>query len=180
MSLTKHPYSISKICLKFQVISSHIFEVDDELLDEDWAKIVQSENISTTIYVKCDKVYRSKVCVQEFSYFVSGLKMELEKSEYFSPVRKKIGCRWRNTTSHVQFFSSNWYEPMAWWLRLVQRVGRHWFDSWWVLKRFAVPQLFCEALSPQCTDTHAFYIAVLSTIFFFLDFVNGDLALTAL
>ena len=50
--------SISKICPKFQVISSHFFEVD-ELLDEHWAKIVQSEKISTSIYVECDKIYRS-------------------------------------------------------------------------------------------------------------------------
>ena len=46
--------SISKICPKCQVICSHFFKVD-ELLDENWAKIVQSENISTPIYVKCDK-----------------------------------------------------------------------------------------------------------------------------
>ena len=59
---------------------------------------MQSENISTPIYVECDKMYRSKVCVQEFSYFVSGLDIQLEKSEYYSPVRKKIGCRWRNTS----------------------------------------------------------------------------------
>ena len=30
----------------------------------------------------------------------------------------------------------------------------------------------------QCTDTRAFYIAALSIIFSFLDFVSGDLALT--
>ena len=64
-------------------------------------KIVQSENISTPIYVECNKMYRSKVCVQEFSYFVSGLDIQLEQSENDSPVRKKIGCRWRNTTSHT-------------------------------------------------------------------------------
>ena len=97
-------YSISKICPKFQIISSHFFEVDD-LLDEYWAKIVRS--ISTPIYVECDKMYRSKVCVQEFSYFVSGLDTHVEKSEYDSPVRKKISCRWRNMTSHISFFSSN-------------------------------------------------------------------------
>ena len=60
-----------------------------ELLGEHWVKIVQSEKISTPIYVECDKMYQSKVCVQEFSYFVSGLDIQLEKSEYDSPVRKK-------------------------------------------------------------------------------------------
>ena len=59
--------SISKICPKFQVISSHFFEVD-KLLDENWAlsKIVQSEIISTPIYVECDKTYQLKVWTQEF------------------------------------------------------------------------------------------------------------------
>ena len=55
-------------------------------LDEHWAKIVQSENISTPIYVECDW---SKVCVQEFSYLVSGLDIQLEKSKDYSPVCKK-------------------------------------------------------------------------------------------
>ena len=95
--------SISKICPKFQVISSHFFEVD-ELLDEHWVKIVQSEKISTPIYVECDKMYRSKVCVQEFSYFVSGLDIQVEKSEYNSPVRQKISCRWRNMMIHIYSF----------------------------------------------------------------------------
>ena len=99
--------SILKICPKFQVISSHSFEVD-ELLDEQCE--VKKFN---PIYVECDKTYRSKVWVQEFSYFASGLDIQLEKSENNSPVRKKIGCRWRNTTSRILFFSSSWYESTA-------------------------------------------------------------------
>ena len=67
--------SISKICPKFQVHSSHFFEVD-ELLDEYWEKIVQSENISTLIYVECIKMYRSKVCVQEFGHIMPGLDIQ--------------------------------------------------------------------------------------------------------
>ena len=50
---------------------------------------MRSEDISTPINVECDKMYRSKVCVQEFSYFVSGLDIQLEKSEYDSTLRKK-------------------------------------------------------------------------------------------
>ena len=65
---------------------------------------MQSENISTPIYVKCDKMYQSKVCVQEFKYFVSGLDIQFEKSKYNSPVCKKIDCRWQNTTSDILFF----------------------------------------------------------------------------
>ena len=82
---------------------SHFFKVDEQL-DEHWAKIVWSENISTPIYVECDKMYRSKVCDQEFWYIMSGLDIQPEKSEYDSPVRKKVSCRWRNTTSHIPFF----------------------------------------------------------------------------
>ena len=47
---------------------------------------VVSENISTPIYVECCKMYLSKVCVQEFWYFVSGLDIQLEQSEYYSTV----------------------------------------------------------------------------------------------
>ena len=53
---------------------------------------LQSEDISTPIYVECDKMYRSKVCIQEFSYFVSGqagLDIQLEKLEIDIPVCKK-------------------------------------------------------------------------------------------
>ena len=39
---------------------------------------MRSENISTPIYVEYDKMYRSKVCFQEFSYFVPGLDIQLE------------------------------------------------------------------------------------------------------
>ena len=46
---------------------------------------MQSEKISTPIYVECDKMYRSKVCVQEFWYFVSGLDIQIERSENDNP-----------------------------------------------------------------------------------------------
>ena len=109
--------SISQICPKFQVVSSHFFEVD-KLLDEHWAKIAWSEDISTPIYVECDEMYRSKVCVQELSYIVSGLDIQLEKSDSYYPsmtvlYAKKIGCRWRNRTRNIPFFFINRYKPMA-------------------------------------------------------------------
>ena len=80
--------SISKICPEFQFIGSRFFEVD-ELLDEQWAKIVRSENISTPIYVDCDKMCRSKVCVQKFWYCVPGLDIQPELSEIDNPARRK-------------------------------------------------------------------------------------------
>ena len=104
--------SISKICPKFQVLSSHFFEVD-ELLDEHWAKIVRSEYISTPIYVECDEMYQSKVCVQELGYIVSGLDIQSEQSENdnHDPAHKKadLGCEIRRFI-HCFFhqINSNW------------------------------------------------------------------------
>ena len=69
------------------------------------AKIERGENILTPIYVECDKMYRSKVCVQQFKYFVSALDIQLEQSEIDDPVRKKIGCNLRNATNQIPFFS---------------------------------------------------------------------------
>ena len=84
---------ILKICPTFQVLSSHFFKVD-KLLDEHWAKLVLSENISTPIYVECYRMYQSKVCVQEFWYFVPGLDIQPEKSKNNNPPCKKAvtGC----------------------------------------------------------------------------------------
>ena len=77
---------------------------------------MQSENISTPIYVECINqrfVFKNS---QEFSYFVSGLHIQVEKSN--SPVLQKIGCRWRNTTSHIPFFQAidknKWLSGQGW------------------------------------------------------------------
>ena len=105
----------------------------------------------------------AKVCIQEFSYFVSGLDIQLEKSEYDSPVRKKISCRWRNTTSHIPVFSSYRYESKAEWLRLVADMGSIPDVCWNDLQLLGH---FAWHWARQCTDTRAFYIAALSIIFF--------------
>ena len=55
---------------------------------------MQSENISTPIYVEFEKTYPSKVCVQEFWYIMSGLDVQPEKSENDNSACKKVvpGC----------------------------------------------------------------------------------------
>ena len=35
-------------------------------------------------------MYGSKVCIQEFWYIVSGLDIQLETSEYYSPARSRL------------------------------------------------------------------------------------------
>ena len=72
--------SISKICPKFQVPSSHFFEVD-ELRDEYWEKNVQSENISTPIYVECYKMYRSKFAFKNSGISCLALIFNLESQK---------------------------------------------------------------------------------------------------
>ena len=63
-----------------------------------------SENISTPIYVECNNMYRSKVCVQKFWYIVSGLDIQLENSEDDNPARKKSGSSLRKQRFIYPFF----------------------------------------------------------------------------
>ena len=152
-------YLILKICPKYQVISSHFFKVND-LLNEHCAKIVQSENISTPIYVECDKMYWSKVCVQEFWYWLPSLDIQPELSEIDNSAPKKaVRNSSSNMTIHIPFFSCDRYESMAEWLRLVVNSQEtrvrllHGLES------------FCQRLghfawhwARQCTDTRAFIL----------------------
>ena len=94
--------SISKICPKFHVLSSHFSEVE-KLLNEHWANIVRIEIFSTPIYVECDKMYRSKVCDQEFWYILSGLDIQPEQSENNNPAGKSCPML-REITIHVPPF----------------------------------------------------------------------------
>ena len=108
---------ISKICPKFQVLRSHFFEVD-ELPYEQWAKNVLSENISTPIYVECDemliKSLPSRILVNFAWPWYSTWAIKEQQS-----CKQKSSCRLWNTTSNIPFFSVDWHESMALWLRLV-------------------------------------------------------------
>ena len=89
--------SISKICPKFQVLRSHFFEVGKPLRCPAWwamCKNCAKWKYSTPIYVECDKIYRRKVCVQEFLYFVPGLDIQPEQSKTDNPARNNAvaGC----------------------------------------------------------------------------------------
>ena len=66
-------------------------------------------------WIKCINQMFNTVCIQEFLYFVSGLDIQLEQSKNYNPVSKNICCslRWWNSKSHILFFSSRWYKPMA-------------------------------------------------------------------
>ena len=87
----------------FQVLSPHFFKVV-ELLNEDWAKFVQSEIFQLQSMLNAIRFINQRFCVQEFWNFVSGLDIQLEQSENNNAVCKQIICRLWNTTSHIPFF----------------------------------------------------------------------------
>ena len=99
---------ISKICPKFQVISSHFFKVYD-LLDEQWALRKNCAKWKNS-NVKCDKMYRSQVCIQEFLYSLLSLDIQPELSEnqlrltILHPKKGVLNSS-SNMTSNIQFFS---------------------------------------------------------------------------
>ena len=145
--------SISKICPKFQVISSHFFEVD-ELLDEHWAKIVQSENISTPIYVECDKTYwvllTKSLCaiIVVLSVWVSlALIFNLNNLRMITlQAKKRFQVARYNKWCIVFFWDIDWNS----WLSgsgSFQWVGLLGFNSRRMLKLLAAPWPFCVALS---------------------------------
>ena len=152
---------------KCALVLSSPFSKVDELLDEHWAKLVLSENISTPIYVECHKMCQSKVWVQEFWYFVSGLDIQLEQSKSNNPICR--GCWLQNTCHTLLFLDCRISADKN--LCLVVKV------SWkWSGEMGSNPTGCWNSLSPlgnftrhwacQCTDTSTFYIAVLSIIFF--------------
>ena len=93
------------------VFSSYFSEVD-KLLDEHWhwAKKIGREKISTPIHVPCNHIYWSKICGQEFWYILSGLDIQLQKSENDNTARKK----WFIWQVIYWFFLM--YMDMNWWL----------------------------------------------------------------
>ena len=106
-----------------------------------WAKIVQSENISTPIYVECCKMYRSKACVQEFSYFVSGLIFNLKNPSTTVVYAKKSVAGGEIRRVIYRFFAQL--------IRINGLVVKPGCRVRWVLKPSAVPRPFCVALSPS-------------------------------
>ena len=168
------------MCPKFQVISSHFFKVD-ELLDEHWATIVWIENISTSIYVECDKMYQSKVWVQEFLYFVSGqvtLIFNLKNLSTTVLYAKKSGGKIRKVIYF--FFWSDWYKTMAQWLRLVVESLATWVLFFMSAETLCSVSAILRNTEPA-VHWHALFLYCCALSFsFFLDFVSGYLARTEL
>ena len=108
-------------------------------------------------------MYQSKVCVQEFGHLVPGLDIQPEQLENDNPASKKSSRRLRNTTSDISFFSVDWHESIAEWLRwvAVSQAFQVWFQQS-VLELFAASRPFCVALSPSVHWHASFSIVALS------------------
>ena len=95
------------------------------------------------------KGLRSRILVFRVWPWYSTWKIKARQS-----CMQKIGCRWRNKTRHVPFFSSNRYEPMAQWLAIGRLIAES-LATWVQIlksaktKPSAGPQPFFVALSPS-------------------------------
>ena len=119
------------------------------------------ENILTPIAVECDKMYRSKVCVQQFSYFVSGLDIQLEQSENDSPARKV--AKYNDLyTVFLRATDTNGNEPMAQWLRLVAESWATWVQFLISAEFLCSPSAILRGTEPVRALTRALFILLLS------------------
>ena len=174
--------SISKICPKFQLLGSNSLEVDEhhELLDEKWAKIVLTENISTSIHVECDKMYWSKVCVHRRSII-----LVLRAWPWYSTraildrqfcMQKKVvtvaGCKTLQVIWQViyWFFQQTVTNQRLSGQGESQRVRQLGFNCCWVLKFSAAPRPFCVALSLSVHWHVPFLFCCYHYDYFFLGF----------
>ena len=95
---------------------------------EHWAKIVQSENNSVPFYVKCYKMYQSKVCIQQCWYIVSSLDIQLATwaIQELQSCMQKSGSWLLDTMRHILFPAKDRYKPIAQWLRSVALILETW------------------------------------------------------
>ena len=70
-----------------------------------------SEETFLRLIPRADKMYRSKVCVQEFWYFVPGLDIQPEISENDNPVYKKAVARCETLKVIYRFFQQTDTNP---------------------------------------------------------------------
>ena len=106
----------------------------------------QFQSMLNVIRSWCISLYQSKLCVQEFWYFVSGLDIQLEQSENDNSVCRAQGCRLQITSSNIPIsdWLCHWYEPV------VKVTESKWVrcDSRRVLKLSAAPRPFAWHWAP--------------------------------
>ena len=160
--------SISKICPKFQVLSSHFFE-DSMSSEQKLCKVkifqVQSESM-LNVMTYIDKRFRSRILVYRVWPWYSTW-----------TIRERPSCQQKNwlqverLDEKYTVFSMNWYEPMAQWFKWVVQsratLVRFPQDRRRLLKVSAAPLPCCVALNPSM-HWHSMIFK-----FSFLDFVSA-------
>ena len=164
--------SISNICPKFQVLSFAFLRLMPELLDEHWAKILQSENISNW---KCPmrwhvliKGLLSRILVYRVWPWYSTWAIWARQF-----CTQKFGSRLQYMTDHILLSLVNWYELMAWWLRQVVVFRVTWVLFSRVLK--LLPPLGHLRGTVPVSALTLFNCCTLYNFLSFMDFVSGYL-----
>ena len=171
--------SISKICPKFQVLSSHFVKVD-ELLDS--ARWSMSKNCAMWKY------FNSNLCQMRKDVLIKGLRsriLVLRAWPWYSTwdildrqiCTQQSSCRLQNTSSNMTS-----HKPFSLYVDTTLTRANGWVANLKVSSiksgdLGSIPAGFWNLLPPlghfawhwarQCTDTRAFYIAALSIIPFF-------------
>ena len=147
---------ISKICPKFQILSSHFFWVN-ELLNEHWANIFQLQSMSSVMR-----------CINQRFAFNSSRILCLALIFNLNDPKTTVA----KYGEWYTFSSSNWYEPMAKCLPWV-RESR----ATWVRFLMSAETLCCASAILRGTErlwaralSRALFILLRSLNFFFLGF----------
>ena len=99
------------------------------------------------------KGLRSRILVFRVWPWYSTWKIRVRQS-----CTKKLGCRWRNTTSYIPFFSSNGYEPMDKWLRLVAESQSTWVWFLMSAETLCSASAILRGTEPVSAPTRALFI----------------------
>ena len=126
-------------------------------------------NSNPMIYVECNQMHGSEVCIQEFWYCVPGLDIQPELSENDNPARKKAiaGCETLQVIWWVIYsiFSGIMIRTNGSVVKASRRqsgnCGSNPVGCWNSLQPLGH---FAWHWACQCTDTPAFYIAALFII----------------
>ena len=126
-------------------------------IESDVLTPIRIDWISCNFQSEFDKMYWSKVWVQEFWYIVPGLDIQSEQSENYNPVHKMWFQVARTNNSITVYF-----------LVLIQIYGSvvkassSGLDSWWVLKASTASRP-PRGTKPVSAWTHALFMLLLST-----------------
>ena len=151
---------IQKICLKFQVLGSHFFKVNEQWTKLCKVKIFQFQSMSNAIRFINQRFAFNHSILRAWPWCSTCALLDRQSCT------QKSSCRLCNTssnmTSQISFFSADWHEPMAECLRLVTESLLsllNWVRLLQECRNFLLPlcHFACHWVC-QCTGTRAFIL----------------------